>query len=152
LRVVFGVGSRTNLFVQALLDMKVIALGRWTLLPRHRRPPALVFETNWSGAWENYIDDFARVMPMQWRSIWTAAEGFPGPKPVTGLLRYIDAHNHDVQHFYCGYRKGSTTQAVAGALALQPRLEQFARDVEGVAADEFARRWERFLTDVQEHL
>jgi hypothetical protein len=152
LRLVFAIGSRTNLLVQPLIKMRVIALGRWTLLPREHGPPALVFETSWSGASENYIADLARTMPMQWRSIWTGAEGFPGPKPVTDLLRYIDAHDHEADHFYCGYRPGATTQAVASALALRPQLERFVRDVQGVAPDEFARRWQRFLTDVQQHL
>jgi hypothetical protein len=152
LRIVFAIGSSTNLFVRPLLQMRVIALGRWTLLPRQERPPALLFETNWTGAWESYIDDFARIMPMQWRSIWGGAEGFPGPKPVGGLLRYIGEHDHGADHLYVGYREGATTQAVAGALAVRPRFERFVRDVEGAEPDEFARRWERFLADVQSEL
>jgi hypothetical protein len=152
LRVVFAVGSSTTLFVRPLLQQRVIALGRWTLLRRRERPPALLFETNWSGTWESYIDDFARTMPMQWRSIWTGAEGYPGPKPVTDLLRYIEEHDHGADHFYCGYREGATTQTVASALALRPRLERFVRDVDGVEPDEFVRRWRRFLADVQGHL
>lgn len=149
---VFAFGSLSNVAVRPLLGMRVIALGRWTLLPRAGRPPALLFETNWRGAWESYIDDFARIMPWQWRSIWGGAEGWPGPKPVTDLLRYIDAHDHDADHFFCGYRDGATTQSVAEALALAPRLERFVRDADGLAPDQFARRWERFLTDVQENL
>jgi hypothetical protein len=152
LRIVFAIGSWTNFFVRPLLQMRVIALGRWTLLPREERPPALLFETNWTGAWESYIDDFARIMPMQWRSIWTGAKGFPGPKPVGGLLRYIDAHDHGADHLYVGYREEATTQAVAGALALAPRFERFVRDVDGAEPDEFAQRWERFLADVQREL
>jgi hypothetical protein len=152
LRIVFAIGSSTNLLVRPLLQMRVIALGRWTLLRRQERPPALLFETNWTGAWESYIDDFARIMPMQWRSIWTGAKGFPGPKPVGGLLRYIDAHDHGADHLYVGYREGATTQAVAGALALAPRFERFVRDVDGAEPDEFAQRWERFLADVQREL
>jgi hypothetical protein len=152
LRIVFAIGSSTNLLVRPLLQMRVIALGRWTLLRRQERPPALLFETNWTGAWESYIDDFARIMPMQWRSIWTGAKGFPGPKPVGGLLRYIDAHDHGADHLYVGYREEATTQAVAGALALAPRFERFVRDVDGAEPDEFAQRWERFLADVQREL
>jgi hypothetical protein len=150
--VVFVIGSRTNVLVRALLQMRVIAFGRWTLLPRDDGPPAMLFETNWCGAWESYIDDFARIMPMQWRAVWGGAKGFPGPKPVTGLLCYIGKHNHGADHFYNGYREDATTQTVAGALALQPRLERFVRDVDGAAPDEFARRWERFLADVQGEL
>jgi hypothetical protein len=152
LRVVFAIGSSTNLLARPLIQMRVIALGRWTLLRREERPPALLFETNWSGAWESYIDDFARIMPTQWRGIWSGAEGFPGPKPVTDLLRYIGEHDHGADHFYSGYRKGATTHTVAGALALRARLERFVRDVDGAGPDEFARLWGRFLEDVQENL
>ena len=152
LRLVFAFGSRTNVLVRPLLKLRLIALGRWTLLPRDERPPALLFETNWSGAWESYIDDFARIMPFQWRGIWGATEGFPGPHPVTGLLRFIDAHDHQADHFYSGYRDGATTQTVATALALAPRLERFIREVDGAEPDEFARRWERFLAEVQGQL
>jgi hypothetical protein len=152
LRIVFALGSMTNVLVRPLLQMRVIALGRWTLLRRDERPPALLFETAWCGAWESYIDDFARIMPMQWRSVWGGAEEFPGPKPVTELLRYIGKHDHGADHFYNGYREGATTHTVAHALALQPRFERFLRDVDGAEPDEFARRWEDFLADVQAQL
>jgi hypothetical protein len=152
LRIVFALGSTTTALVRPLLKMRVIALGRWTLVPRDERPPALLFETNWCGAWESYIDDFARIMPTQWRSVWGGAEGFPGPKPVTDLLRYIGAHDHGADHFYNGYREEATTHTVAHALALQPRFERFLRDVDGAEPDEFARRWEDFLADVQARL
>ena len=98
------------------------------------------------------IDDFARIMPMQWRGIWTAARGFPGPRPVGGLLAYIDGHDHQADHFHCGYREDATAQTVTAALALAPRLERFVRDVDGAEPDEFARRWEHFLADVQGQL
>jgi hypothetical protein len=152
LRIVFALGSMTNVLVRPLLQMRVIALGRWTLLRRDERPPALLFETAWCGAWESYIDDFARIMPMQWRSVWGGAEDFPGPKPVTELLRYIGKHDHGADHFYNGYREGATTHTVAHSLALQPRFERFLRDVDGAEPDEFARRWEGFLADVQAQL
>ena len=149
---VFALGSRTNILVRPLLKMRVIAFGRWTLLPREEHPPALLFETNWTGAWESYIDDFARIMPMQWSAVWGGAEEFPGPRPVTDLLSYIKERDHGADHFYTGYREGATTHTVANALALQPRLERFLHEVDGAEPDEFARRWEDFLTDVQGQL
>ena len=149
---VFALGSTTNLLVRPLLKMRVIAFGRWTLLRRQEHPPALLFETNWTGAWESYIDDFARIMPMQWRAVWGGAEKFPGPKPVTKLLSYIKEHDHGADHFYTGYCEGATTHTVANALALQPRFERFLRDVDGAEPDEFAERWEDFLADLQGQL
>ena len=41
---------------------------------------------------------------------------------------------------------------MAGALELRTRLERFVDEVDGVEPDEFARRWERFLADVEGHL
>lgn len=149
LRLVFLFGSVTNVAARPILDTRLIALGRWTLLPRAGRPPAMVFETNWSGAWENYIADLARVMPWQWRSIWTGAERFPGPLPATELLRWVDVYDFGADHFYCGYREDATTQSVARALALRARLAGFVREVEGLGPDDFGRRWRRFLSEVQ---
>ena len=128
----------------------MIALGRWTLLSRPGRPPALVFETCWSGAWENYIADLARIMPWQWRSIWSGAERFPGPLPTTDLLAWVDVYDLGADHFYSGYQDGATTQDVVRALKLRPKLERFARDVDGLGPDEFMRRWQRFSADVQD--
>ena len=150
LRLVFLFGSLTNVAARPLLKTRVIALGRWTLLPRSGRPPSMVFETNWSGAWENYIADFGRTMPWQWRSIWGGTERFPGPLPTTDLLSWVDTIDNGVDHFYSGYREGATTQGIARALALRPHFERFSREVDGVGPDEFARRWRRFVTSIQE--
>ncbi len=149
LRLVFLFGSLTNVAAKPVLGARTIALGRWTLLPRSDRPPAMVFETNWSGAWETYVADLGRMMPVQWWSIWGGDERFPGPLPTTGLLDWVDLVDHDPEHFHTGYRPGATTDSVVQALALRPRLERFMRDVDGLGPDEFTRRWERFMTEVQ---
>jgi hypothetical protein len=150
LRLVFLFGSLTNVAARPILRSRVIALGRWTLLPRAGKPHAMVFETNWSGAWENYIADLARIMPWQWRSIWSGAERFPGPLPVTDLLSWVDVYDHSADHFYTGYDNRATTQTVSRALALRPRLTRFIREVDGLGPDEFGRRWRRFTTEVQD--
>ena len=145
----FLFGRSTNVAVRPLIRSRVIALGRWTLLRRKGRPPAMVFETNWTGSWENYIADFGRTMPWQWRSIWGGTEGFPGPLPTTDLLRWVDVVDRQVDHYYTGYSAGATTQSIVRALELRSRLARFARDVDGLGPDEFARRWRRFAADVQ---
>jgi hypothetical protein len=124
LRVVFAFGSRTNILVGGLIKLRVIALGRWTLLARPHNPPALVFETVWTGNPESYIPDFAMVMPLQWRGIWAGAEGFPGPRPAEGLLAFVREHDWGADHFFTGYTKGATTEIVVRALELDRRVER----------------------------
>ena len=67
---VFAFGNATNILIRPLLQMKVIALARWTLWPDARHPTYLLFETNWSGSDQTYIPDFGRIMPRQWQAIW----------------------------------------------------------------------------------
>ena len=95
---------------------------------------------------------FALLMRPQWQAIWGNTQGFPGSFPTTRLLAFIATVDWGADHFWSDYDDGSTTRVVASALALEPKLEQFARDTSGLAADEFAARWAKFATDVQQLL
>ena len=152
LKLVFWFGRQTDIAIGPLKAMQVIALARWTLLPDARAPRYLLFETNWSGADATYIPDFALLMRPQWQAIWGNTKGFPGSFPTTRLLAFIATVDWGADHFWSDYDDGSTTRVVASALALEPKLEQFARDTKGLPADEFAARWARFATDVQQLL
>jgi hypothetical protein len=147
LRAVFAFGSRSDLLIRRLTRLRIIALGRWYVLGPWRRP-TLVFETNWHGHWETYIDDFARLMPRQWTGIWWGAEGFPGPRPVTRLLAYVAERDRGADHYWTAYPEASTGMALA-ALGVQARLERFVGETEGLGPDAFARRYEQLLADVQ---
>jgi hypothetical protein len=149
LKLVFAFGRRTDIAIHRLEAMRVIALARWTLLPSRERPRYLLFETNWSGADPTYIPDFGALMRPQWQAIWGNTVGFPGSFPTTRLLAFVAHVDWGCDHYWSDYEDGSTTQVVLAALELQPRIERFARQTRGVAADEFAARWAKFTTEVQ---
>lgn len=138
---IFAFGSHTDILIQRLLQMKVIALARWTLWPDARHPTYLLFETNWSGADQTYIPDFGRLMPRQWRGIWGATTLFPGAIPTTELDRWVDVIDAGVGHFWTDYLPGASTQVVAQALKLEPQVARFVSDTQGASATEFDRRW-----------
>jgi hypothetical protein len=144
----FGRNSH-GVMITRLIEMRVIALGRWTLLPSRRSPRHLLFETNWSGADQSYIPDFAVLMPLQWRSIWGTTKGFPGPMPTKKLLEHIDTVDWGADHMWSDYRPDATTQTVLAALELRDELHDFVTDTRGLPPDRFAARWRRFSTDVQ---
>jgi hypothetical protein len=141
-----------DIVVQRLIDMRVIALGRWTLLPSAKRPRYLAFETNWSGSDASYIPDFAMLMPTPWRFIWNNTRNFPGPLPTTRLLAHVATVDWGTDCYWSDYREDASTQVVVKALQLQPQLERFIKRTRGVAPDEFAERWRRFSTKVQDLL
>ena len=152
LRFVFWFGRHTDIAIGRLKVMKVIALARWTLLPNSGAPRYLLFETNWSGADATYIPDFGLLMAPQWRAIWGNTKGFPGSFPTTALLAFIATVDWGADHFWSDYDDGSTTRVITSALALEREIERFARDTSGLGPDEFALRWARFATNVQQLL
>jgi hypothetical protein len=145
LLLVFAFGNLTTVAIRPLLQMKVIALGRWTLWPDARRPTYLLFETNWSGSDQTYIPDFGRVMPIQWKSIWGATDTFPGAVPTTGLDGWVAVIDAGVGHFWTDYEPGATTKVIAQALELAPQVERFVGETAGVSTAEFHRRWQELI-------
>jgi len=152
LKLVFAFGRTTDIAIRRLIEMRTIAFARWTLLPSPRRPRYLMFETNWSGAEATYIPDFGLLMRPQWQWIWGNTKGFPGSFPTTRLLAFVAQVDWGCDHFWSDYDSGSTTEVVLSALQLQPRVQQFIEQTRGLPPDEFAVRWKRFTTDVQQLL
>jgi hypothetical protein len=160
LRVLFWFAPRfAPWLVRPLGRLQIIHAGRWSIVRRvpsaehpggwePLRPPAMVFETNFDGQWRPYIEAFARVMPLQWRGIWTGTKDFPGPLPASGLLAWIETIDVRPAHYYSVHAQSSLT-ANASALELEPKLERFLAEVDGLGEDELAWRWQRFVADMQ---
>jgi hypothetical protein len=145
---IFAFGNTTDILVRPLLEMKVIALARWTLWPNARDPTYLLFETNWSGSDQTYIPDFGRIMPLQWRGIWGATTTFPGANPTTGLDAWVDEIDAGVGHFWTDYEPGASTHVIAQALELESHVTHFVSDTQGASATEFDRRWRNLVLKV----
>jgi hypothetical protein len=145
---IFAFGNTTDVLVRPLLEMKVIALARWTLWPNARHPTYLLFETNWSGSDQTYIPDFGRIMPLQWRGIWGATTKFRGAIPTTGLMEWVDEIDAGVGHFWTDYDSGSSTKVIAQALELESQVARFMAGTEGASATELHRRWRDLLLEV----
>lgn len=149
--------------VEPLLKVGTVWVGRWSIVRRwpdrdrpgawvRARPPILLFETDWDGRWRPYIEDLARVMPVQWIGIWGGAHRFPGPLPTARLLRYIEDIEHPPGHYYSAHADTSLREAER-ALALESRLAAFLAGTAAIEDDAvFAARWRAFLNAAQELL
>jgi hypothetical protein len=146
LRFSMKLGTKTEALIGRLKKMRVIAYARFTFLPSERNPRYLMFETNWSGPEQSYIPDLARLMQVQFWSIWGPTKGFPGPVPTPDMLSFVTAHDWGTDHYWSDYTDGATTQVVLSALELQPKFEQFVEQTSGLAPAVFAARWHRFTT------
>lgn len=163
LRGAFYVGKYLSLAQQHILQFNFIRFVRWTIVPRalpYNGAPQqrdrlnydyLLFESNFDGPWQHYIDAFAYCIPRDIAFCWGRGPDFPSPPPAEPLKRWIAMNSMEGGSYYCAYDQAST-RMVAGALELRERFQPLLAKSRDLPADAFRARYEQFLTDVQRHL
>ncbi len=159
LRGVFFAGEHIHMLMTRLVQLSFIHYARWTIVrdlawngePQPKedlRYDYLLFESNFNGTWDEYIDAFAEVVPARMRAIWSSSYGFPGPKPVGPFKDYIRKNDLDVEHYYSAYPEATTTE-VLSALKVTAALDAFLAMADG---DDFGARFDALLTELQNDL
>jgi hypothetical protein len=142
-----------------LAKLSSVSFAHWSLFNRipadepdrpHRRLPYsyYMFQSNYSGAHDQYIEAFSLAIPWLMRALWAGAPGVPGPWPVVRFTRWIADNNRVPAHYYSAYPSGST-RMVKSALELRRRFDAFSRRVDDIRPEEFAEHYERFLGRVE---
>jgi hypothetical protein len=126
-----------------VLRLRLIHYARWTVLGR-----SLVFESNFNGTPDAYVEAFSYVFPRGMRAIWGSSEGFPGPVPVEPLRQWIDSNAAKTSHYYAAYPEASTKEVLA-ALEVERSLREFAGRTRGMDAAGFACEYKQLVADLQ---
>lgn len=157
-RLILGIGERrppTTIrrlsfihFARLAIIRRIPALGQPA---DDLRQPLLLFESNYNGSFDEYIDTFAATIPVKMMALWATSYGFPGVEPVTPLKRFIRANEFHVDHYYCAYPQ-ATTAMVSAALRLKRRHLAFYERARTLEPEAFAREYRAFLTFVQGEL
>src|SRR3954468_141250 len=152
LRVGLRITRHLPFMARHILQFNFIKFVRWTVVPgldgERLNYQYLFFESNFDGPWQQYIDAFAYVIPLDIRVTWGRGPGFPAPPPAEPLKAWIGMNSMDGGTYYCAHATQSTRQ-VNSALAVKERFAALRRSL---PAAEFKAEWERFLSDVQAHL
>src|SRR5437879_6826422 len=88
LRAGFFVIRHTGLTLPLLRKLSFIDYARWALVKEFpkvgepqgkdpRRRHHMMFESNFNGTWDQYIDAFAEVMPFRFKLFWGSSINFP---------------------------------------------------------------------------
>jgi len=152
---VFWAGRNIKQTLEKLEKLSFIHFARWAVIKRfpdehggeRLNHPYLLFESNFNGAWEQYIDAFSEVVAFRMRAIWGTSFGFPGPLPVEPFKAYI-RHNEFVANHYFSAYPGATTTEIVSAARVEAALEEL-RGSAGLGADAFRAAYVAFLTKVQ---
>jgi hypothetical protein len=126
-----------------VLRLRLIHYARWTVLGR-----TLLFESNFNGTPDAYVEAFSYVFPKGMELIWGSSRGFPGPVPVETLRAWIATGTIDTSHYYCAYPEASTKEILAG-LEVRRRLREFNEQTKDVDAPRFAEAYEALMSDLQ---
>jgi hypothetical protein len=155
LRLVLSIGRRQRPSV--IRDLSSIHFARLAIIrrfPDHDQPPdelrqpLLLFESNYNGMFDQYIEDFTDAIPVKMTAFWQTSYGFPGVVPVSWFKAYIRANEFTVDHYYCAYSR-ATTRTIAAALRLRARHAEFYERARTLSPERFVREYRAFLTEVQ---
>jgi len=95
-------------------ELRFVYAIRWTLVPpfeRARRPWMLrpedrwqlLFQSNFDGDWDEYLENFASVMPKGLASLVWVGSGYTGLTSPDLFKRYAKAHDHLPEHYASAY-------------------------------------------------
>jgi hypothetical protein len=154
-RLIFGLGStRPPDTVRALSFIHFARLVVIRRFPDHRqeaeeiREPLLMFESNYNGTFDQYIETFSEAIPGKMRAFWQTSYGFPDVKPVTAFKAYIHANEFTVNHYYSAYPEASATM-VGSALKLASAHAAFRERAETLSPARFVAAYREFITAMQ---
>ena len=125
--------------------------GRFSLQPYRFRPndqrPQLLFEANFEGDWDEYLDNLAEVYDAKLDKMFMAGLGYPGAINPRLFKAYIRAHDHLPEDFVSAYPEIATTEIRQELLARYGPAKLRAIEEEG-----FGRhnpQWSTFLVPLQ---
>jgi hypothetical protein len=161
LKVLFWLGGHVTASLKKLQMLSFIHYARWVVVRRLPSPTAtdgdelhhayLLFESNFNGTWDEYIDAFSEVVSLRMRAIWGSSYGFPGPLPVDPFKAYIRRNELVANHYWSAY-PGATTTEIISSERLAAGIEGLRQRAESLEADEFRDAYVHLLTQYQRDL
>jgi hypothetical protein len=133
-------------------ELQFISAIRWSLLPAldvgapdpaRARRWHLLFESNFDGDWDEYLDTFGAEIPTQLQSIIGAGVGYPGLE-IPGMFKAYARATDNIPEHYAAANPSLTARDIRREL-----LVREGRDaIERIAAEGYGRsspRWTTFL-------
>ena len=110
----------------------------------------MMFESNFNGSWNEYIDAFNSVLSLKLNVIWYWSENFPGSQPLTPFKDYITHNQIYTDYYYVAY-PGSTVNDVKNALSVNKNFEALVNRAEE-SDTQFEKAFNTFFIKVQNQL
>jgi len=143
-----------------LRALAFIHFARWTVISRQKlahfpqmqkketlRLDYMLFESNFNGSWNEYVDAFHSVLSFKLNLVWMWSDNYPGSIPLTPFKRYIDHNQLYNDYYYIAY-PGSTIRDIKNALAVTRAFGELEKALES-PDDAFLPAYRDFLSKTQ---
>lgn len=163
-RIVFRFVALFPIFLKGLINLSLIHYARWSLIGRNSFPhlaPSqprenlhysyMMFESNFNGSWDQYIDSFSFAIPSGLDLFWRYNVGYPKSIPLHNFYDYIRFNQIETDYFYNAYPCASAND-VKSATQLFNNLKHFADTSLTLNDDDFLHAYNKLLQQNQQHL
>lgn len=153
-----------NSALSGLLTLSLIHYARWAIVkpsqfPRlHPSQPAetirytyMFFFSNFNGSWAQYVDSFHMSIPTGLDLFWRKNLRYPKSVPLQPFHAYITYNQIWTNHYYNAYPSASSND-VKAAKRIKGALEAFVDDTAHSSPDEFKKKYDALLNDLQNDL
>ncbi|MEY4580832.1 MAG: hypothetical protein RL701_5535 [Pseudomonadota bacterium] len=147
--------------LRGLQTLSMIHYARWVILrdkdfPRlsptqpkeDLRYGYMMFCSNFNGSWEQYVDSFAAAIPSGLNLLWFMNVGWPKAIPELPFHRYVEFNQIWTDYYYSSYPMAASND-VKAAQRVKEELCTFVTKTENVGSEEFLRRYNVLLKDLQ---
>jgi hypothetical protein len=128
-----------------LIELSMIGFARWSVC-RPAGRPYLLFETNFNGDSDHYLEAFALVTPNGLKANWRGIAGFPGVEPVSRFQSFVNDHMQRIARYWSAYPHAST-KMIRSALELRSRIDGF--DERGATPEDFKSAYDGLIEGAQ---
>ena len=108
----------------------------------------MFFFSNFNGSWDQYVDSFSSAIPSGLDLFWKRNIQYPGSVPMLPFHHYITRNQVWTDHYYNAYPMASSND-VKSARRVKQTLLRFIDDVRTDSPDEFQRKYNLLLLDLQ---
>lgn len=150
--------------LSGLMTLSLIHYARWVILKPGNFPrldPSQpkedltysyeFFFSNFNGSWAQYIDSFSSAIPGGLDLFWYRNVKYPNSVPFEPFHDYITYNQIWTSHYYNAYPMAASND-VKSAQTVKVKLIDFTANSNGVSPEEFQRKYNRLLLDLQHHL
>src|ERR1039457_4240087 len=130
-RSLFAKVSSTHLARLVVMD-DVVFVGT-PARQEHLRSKYLVFETNFDGDLDTYLERMAREAPEEVHAVWQHCVGYPGVKDPAAFAAYMKKCQIETTYFFADVNN-KTVQQTLRALKLQSGVAHFIEVTQGRSA------------------